>query len=168
MKTLIKTFSLLTLSLLGLAFVSCKDKDDNEESLIVGAWQTGSRPLDEIEITHEVVTYLWYKKDGSFIYVDVITDTKDDRYLSYEFSDTGKWSVNGEYVTQSTNFQWDDPDRFDTDVLHFDVNGDILTLSIDYTSVDRQTIQLKRITEERMQDLYNAAKVYYHQQSIIM
>ena len=161
MKTMIKFLSLTIVLLASLMVISCKDKDDDEEASIVGVWQTEARPIDEIEITNEVVTYCWYKKDGSFIYLDVITHTKDGR-ISYEFSDTGKWTVNGEYITQTYNFQWDDPEEFDTDVLHFDIKGDILTLSIDYASVDMRSVQLKRTTEEKVQKLYTEAKEYYH------
>jgi hypothetical protein len=69
--------------------------------------------------------------------------------------------VKGDYVTQTTNFQWDDPEEFDTDIIRFEVKGDILILTVEYAGIVR-SIQLKRIKEDKMQEVYSAAKEYYH------
>jgi len=166
MKTLFKTISLFALLLPGLVFVSCKD-DDDEKTSIVGTWVSEVLPvymdasLQETEPDLEAISYYWYKKDGSFIAVDVVTDT-DTNNSEYYFSDTGKWSVNGDVVTQTTNYQWDDPTRFDTDVAQFRVNGNILNFTVRMENGNVLSAQFTRITEEKMQEAYDTAQKYYH------
>ena len=159
MKTVIKIFFTLFVMFSSLSLVSCKD-DDDKNPTIVGAWV--SEPfLFEEDNPDLMTTYMWFKSDGFFIEVDVICNPENPNLLSYEHSDRGRWMVNGDYVTLSTNFQWDDPEKFDTDIVRFDVKGDVLILSGEYMGVVK-SFQLKRIKEDKMQEVYNAAKEYYH------
>lgn len=160
MKTTIKVFITFLVMLSSLTIVSCKDDEDNSTPGIVGAWAADPHELEENNPIL-VAPYVWYKKDGSLVAVDVFSDPENKEKVNYEFSDTGKWSVSGEYVTQTTNYQWEDPNDFDTDVARFSVKGDILTM----TAEDDEgiiTLQLKRISENQMQEVYNDAKDYYH------
>jgi hypothetical protein len=69
--------------------------------------------------------------------------------------------VNGDVFNQTTNYQWDDPTKFDTDTGRFEVKGDILIITAEYAGIVR-SIQLKRIKEDKMQEVYSAAKEYHH------
>jgi len=160
MKTFFKVIFTLFVMFSSLSLVSCKDDDEDKDPTIVGAWVTEALPFEE-DNTTLLTSYLWYKKDGSFIEVDVFTDPENKQHISYEHSDTGKWTVKGDYVTQTTNFQWDDPEEFDTDIIRFEVKGDILILTAEYADIVR-SFQLKRIKEDKMQEVYSAAKEYYH------
>ena len=160
MKTFFKVFFTLVMMFSSLSLVSCKDDDEEKDPTIVGAWVTEALLFEEGN-SDLITVHLWYKSDGSFIEVDVFTDPENPQHISYEHSDTGKWTVNGDYVTQTTNFQWDDPEKFDTDIVRYDVKGDILILTAEYGSIVR-SFQLKRINEDKMQEVYSAAKEYYH------
>ncbi|MBR5715724.1 MAG: hypothetical protein IKX59_03995 [Bacteroidales bacterium] len=160
MKTIVKVFFTLFVMTSSLMLISCKDEDEDKSPAIVGAWVTEPFLFEE-DNPDLMTSYLWYKSDGSFIEVDVIYDPENPNRLSYEHSDTGKWTVDGDYITQTYNFQWDDPEEFDTDIVRFDVKGDILILSVEYAGIYK-SIQLKRIKEDKMQEVYNAAKEYYH------
>ena len=167
MKTFFKVIITLFVMFSSLSLVSCKDDDEDKNPAIVGTWVSEVLPvymdasLQETEPNLEVIFYFWYKKDGSFVAVDIVTDTENKQHISYEHSDTGKWTVKGDYVTQTTNFQWDDPEEFDTDIIRFEVKGDILILTAEYAGIVR-SFQLKRIKEDKMQEVYSAAKEYYH------
>ena len=161
MKTTFKILFTLLVMFSSLILVSCKDDDDdNSTPSIVGAWAADPFQFEENNPLL-VAPHVWYKKDGSLIVVDVFTDPKDKEKVNYEYSDAGKWSVSGESITQTTNYQWDDPNEFDTDVARFSINGSVMTVTFeDVEGIN--TIQLKRIKEEKMQEVYNAAKDYYH------
>ena len=166
MKTTFKVIITLFVMFSSLSLVSCKDDDEDKDPAIVGTWVSEVLPvymdasLQETEPNLEAISYFWYKKDGSFIAVDIVTDTETNN-SEYYFSDTGKWSVNGDVVTQTTNYQWDDPTKFDTDTGRFEVKGDILIITAEYAGIVR-SIQLKRIKEDKMQEVYSAAKEYHH------
>ena len=67
-------------------------------------------------------------------------------------SENGKWSVENDVVTQTTNFENDVEADFDTVVLKFKVVGN--TLHVTYSDEGGEaTTQLQRSTVEKMQEL---------------
>ena len=88
MKTFFKVIFTLFVMFSSLSLVSCKDDDEDKNPAIVGAWVTEALPFEE-DNTTLLTSYLWYKKDGSFIEVDVFTDPENKQHISYEHSDTG-------------------------------------------------------------------------------
>ena len=72
-------------------------------------------------------------------------------------SENGKWSVENDVVTQTTNFDNDVEADFDTEVLKFKVVGN--TLHVTYSDEDGEvTTQLQRTTVEKMQEIIALAK----------
>jgi hypothetical protein len=158
-------FSRLFLTVIAIAcltVVSCSDNDDNtpsEEPSIMGVWVSEPRPIyyNDAPIPNtEAVAYMWYKEGGAFVEADVITDTKNNE-TSIELSENGRWSIENDVVTQTTNFDEKSSDEFDTEVLKFKISGN--TLYMTYTDDGEDiTVQLQRTNVERMQEIIAAAK----------
>ena len=149
-----------------VAFTACSSDDDNSNNgnkddvpSIVGVWKSEPHPIEydgEPIENLEAVAYMWYKEDGTFVEADVITDTKEGK-SEVVLSENGKWSVENDVVTQTTNFDNDVEADFDTEVLKFKVVGN--TLHVTYSDEDGEvTTQLQRTTVEKMQEIIALAK----------
>ena len=104
----------------------------------------------------EAVAYMWYQENGNFVEADVITNTKDNQ--SYiELSENGKWSVENDIVTQTTNFDESSQEEFDVEVLKYKIVGE--TLFMTYSDEGQEvTTQLQRATIDKMQGIIAKAK----------
>jgi len=150
------------IGIIGLTLVSCNDKDDNEnenKQSIVGVWTSEPRPIyyDNAPMPDvEAVAYMWYQENGKFVEADVITNTKDNQ--SYiELSENGRWSVENDIVTQTTNFDESSQEEFDIEVLKFKIVGE--TLFMTYSDEGQEvTTQLQRATIDKMQEIIAKAK----------
>ena len=162
MNNVLKNIFLSIMALVCLMIVSCGENDDNntnEESSIAGVWVSEPHPIyyDDAPMPGvNAVGYLWYKEGGVFVEADVITDTLNkETYI--ELSENGRWSVENDMVTQTTNFDEISSDEFDTEVLKFEINGN--TLYMTYTDEGKEiTTQLQRGTVGKMQEIIAAAK----------
>lgn len=156
MKTLIVRNLSLVIGLVCSIFVACKDDDpqsDAGNATLEGVWVTEQMPLyDESGdwITGDVVAYMWYKPDGTFIEADCIKEYGKEWI---ELSENGSWSVEDDVLTQTTNFG--DDDEFDTEVLKFLIKGKSLHVTYDVDGVETTSV-LKRSTVEVMQNIINA------------
>ena len=162
MNSMLKNILLFIMALASLMIVSCSENDDNntnEETSITGVWVSEPHPIyyDDAPMPGvNAVAYLWYKEGGAFVEADVITDTLNkETYI--ELSENGRWSVENDVVTQTTNFDENSSDEFDTEVLKFKISGN--TLYMTYTDEGKEiTTQLQRSTVEKMQEIIAAAK----------
>jgi len=162
MNSMLKNILLFIMALASLMIVSCSENDDNntnEDLSIKGVWVSEAHPIyynDEPMPGVNGVAYLWYKEGGAFVEADVITDTPNSKtYI--ELSENGRWSVENDVVTQTTNFDENSSDEFDTEVLKFKISGN--TLYMTYTDEGKEiTTQLQRSTVEKMQEIIAAAK----------
>lgn len=158
MKTLIVRNLSLVIGLVCSFFVACKDDDpqsDAGNATLEGVWVTEQMPLyDESGdwITGDVVAYMWYKPDGTFIEADCIKEYGKEWI---ELSENGTWSVEDDVLTQTTNFG--DDDEFDTEVLKFLIKGKSLHVTYDVDGVETTSV-LKRSTVEVMLNIINAKK----------
>lgn len=145
------------------AFTACSSDDDNSNNggvaSIVGVWKSEPHPIEydgEPIENVEAVAYMWYREDGTFVEADVITDTEEGE-SEVVLSENGKWSVENDVVTQTTNFDNDVEADFDTEVMKFKVVGN--TLHVTYSDEDGEvTVQLQRTTVEKMQEIIALAK----------
>lgn len=158
MKTLIVRNLSLVIGLVCSIFVACKDDDpqsDAGNATLEEVWVTEQMPLyDESGdwITGDVVAYMWYKPDGTFIEADCIKEYGKEWI---ELSENGTWSVEDDVLTQTTNFG--DDDEFDTEVLKFLIKGKSLHVTYDVDGVETTSV-LKRSTVEVMLNIINAKK----------
>ena len=158
MRKLFNTSLLLLMGLVCSIFVACKDddpKNDEDNATLEGVWVSEQMPLYDDSgdwITGDVVAYMWYKPDGTFIEADCIKEYGKEWI---ELSENGTWSVEDDVLTQTTNF--DDDDYFDTEVLKFLIKGKSLHVTYDVDGVETTSV-LKRSTEEVMQNIINAKK----------
>ena len=154
--TLFAVFALLAL----LTVSSCKDDDKekkNDQAELIGAWKTNQHQLyfdDEPLPNTMVVSYMWYKADGTFVEADVITG-ENTTYT--ELSEHGKWKVSGNKLTQTTKFDEDDTD-FDEIVMKYKVSGNTLTVTYQIDGGEEESEQLQRISEVQMQEIIDSAK----------
>ena len=162
MNNMLRNIFLSIMALASLMIVSCSEKDDNntnEEPSIMGVWVSEPHPIyynDAPMPDMNAVAYLWYKEGGVFVEADVITDTQNNK-TNIELSENGRWSVENDVVTQTTNFDEKSSDEFDTEVLKFKISGN--TLYVTYTDEGNEiTNQLQRSTVEKMQEIIAAAK----------
>lgn len=162
MDNLLKKFFLSIMVLSSLLFVSCGDDDDDDSvSPIVGAWKMSETiPYVEKEgetvlFTGDVNAYFWYKEDGTFVEVDILT--KDNGEKEYELSEHGRWTVKGDNVTQTTNFGGDFEDEFERITLQFKINGNNMSLTYK-TEEKTKTIQFTKVSEGEVQSVVSAAK----------
>ncbi len=72
-----------------------------------------------------------------------------------ELSENGKWTVEKDIVTQTTNFG--DDETFDTDVFKFNIKGNSLFMTYNVDGKD-VTTELKRSTVEVIQNIINEKK----------
>ena len=146
---------------------SCSNDDDNngkkDAATLIGVWESTPQPVfdDDDKYIPDVtsVAYLWYQADGIFVEADVITDITDPEHARryVELSEHGTWTVEGDTVTPTTDFDPMDDVPFDTQSFHFDVTSTTLTLSL--TSESRQySWQLQRTTVEKMQEIIASAQ----------
>lgn len=162
MNNMLRNIFLSIMAFASLIIVSCSEKDDNntnEEPSIIGVWVSEPHPIyynDAPIHDMNAVAYLWYKEGGVFVEADVITDTQNNK-TNIELSENGRWSVENDVVTQTTNFDEKSSDEFDTEVLKFKITGN--TLYVTYTDEGNEiTIQLQRSTVEKMQEIIASAK----------
>ena len=162
MNNMLRNIFLSIMAFASLIIVSCSEKDDNntnEEPSIMGVWVSEPHPIyynDAPMPDMNAVAYLWYKEGGVFVEADVITDTQNNK-TNIELSENGRWSVENDVVTQTTNFDEKSSDEFDTEVLKFKISGN--TLYVTYTDEGNEiTNQLQRSTVEKMQEIIAAAK----------
>lgn len=162
MNKILRNTVLSIIGIFGLTIVSCNDKDDNEnenKQSIVGVWTSEPRPIYYANAPMpdvEVVAYMWYQENGNYVEADIITNTKDNQ--SYiELSENGKWSVENDIVTQTTNFDESSQEEFDVEVLKFKIVGE--TLFMTYSDEGKDvTTQLQRATIDNMQEIIAKAK----------
>ena len=162
MNKILRNTVLSIVGIFGLTIVSCNDKDDNEnenKQSIVGVWTSEPRPIYYANAPMpdvEAVAYMWYQENGNYVEADVITNTKDNQ--SYiELSENGKWSVENDMVTQTTNFDESSQEEFDVEVLKFKIVGE--TLFMTYSDEGKDvTTQLQRATIDNMQEIIAKAK----------
>ena len=157
-KTLYSTLMAVLCMMATAAFTACSSDDDNSNKedvpSIVGVWKSEQRPIlydGEPMENLEAIAYMWYKEDGTFVEADVLIDTEEGT-SEVVLSENGKWSVENDVVTQTTNFENDVEADFDTVVLKFKVVGN--TLHVTYSDEGGEaTTQLQRSTVEKMQEL---------------
>ena len=162
MNNMLKNIFLSIMALASLMIVSCSENDDNNtngESTIMGVWVSEPHSIyyDDAPMPDmNAVAYLWYKEGGAFVEADVITDTQNNKtYI--ELSENGRWAVENDVVTQTTNFDETSSDEFDTEVLKFKINGS--TLYMTYTDKGKEiTTQLQRSTVGKIQEIIATAK----------
>ena len=153
----IKRKSILFVMLLSsLVLVSCGSDDDeiDEAKSIVGVWVSDPVQVLDGEYVSEATAYLWFKPDGTFVEVDVISG---DERTYYELSETGKWSVENDKLTFTTNFDPIIQKEYDTTTFIYRITGN--TMKVTYTSEgETGTITLHKSTEEKMQQINSKAK----------
>ena len=153
----IKRKSILFVMLLSsLVLVSCGSDDDeiDEAKSIVGVWVSDPVQVLDGAYVSEATAYLWFKPDGSFVEVDVISG---DERTYYELSETGKWSVENDKLTFTTNFDPIIQKEYDTTTFIYRITGN--TMKVTYTSEgETGTITLHKSTEEKMQQIIAKAK----------
>lgn len=153
----IKRKSILFVMLLSsLVLVSCGSDDDeiDEAKSIVGVWVSDPVQVLDGEYVSEATAYLWFKPDGSFVEVDVISG---DERTYYELSETGKWSVENDKLTFTTNFDPTIQKDYDTTTFIYRITGN--TMKVTYTSEgETGTITLHKSTEEKMHQIISKAR----------
>lgn len=154
-------FFLIVLS--GCILVSCHDddNDDTGKASIVGAWVSETLPFYEEEnvpsTTTDCVCYFWFKENGTFVELDVITNHQRNHTYT-ELSENGKWSVNGDYITWSTNFDiHEDPESSNTETFRFRISGNLLTIFYPKNGEEKNA-KFQRTTIEKIQEVVSAAK----------
>jgi hypothetical protein len=156
MNCILKNSILFILLLSGLVLVSCGSDDDeiDEATSIVGVWVSDPVQMQEDEYISEVTAYLWFKPDGTFVEVDVISGIEK---TYYELSETGKWSVENDKLTFTTNFEPKMQKDYDITTFVYRITGN--TMKVTYTSEgETGTTTLHKSTEEKMQQLIAQAK----------
>ena len=157
MKTLSRSIIFAVVVLSCIILGSCSDDDNDNNSnvpSIVGVWVSYSNPYYEngvISPTHDCTGYFWFKENGTFVEADVITNHQTD-YTWIELSENGKWSVNGDHVSWTANFEDDDPQNFYTDTYKYKVSGNTLYLTYEDDGKEL-TGKAQRTTEEAIQDV---------------
>ena len=169
MNTFLSKFSLFVMLLSCMMFIACGDDDDDVvETSIVGAWKSETLPFYETEEDEQnsnasgtVNTYFWYKEDGQFVEVDVISD-KEHAY--YEISEHGKWSVAGDRVTQTTNFEeeWEAQhsiaSQYDTQIIQFSIDGNDMLMTYQDENGKSMSCHFKKISQSEMEGVVSSAK----------
>ena len=172
MNNLLRFFYLSIMVLSSVVLVSCGDDDDDDDyvnnSSIVGVWKSETRPFVESEdetvvFSGSVYAYFWYKENGSFVEVDVITENESEESIYY-VSEKGKWSVKGNTVTQTTNFEegFGSDDEFDTDTFEFKINGNTMLVTYKDEEIGEVSVSFQRVTEGEVQDFILKAKRQHH------
>lgn len=164
MKNLLTNICFVVIALSSVILVSCGDDDNDNsknKSTIVGTWESETLPfyndLNVLSTTSTFVTYLWFKENGTFVEADVITD-RERNHTYTELSEKGKWSVKGDSITWSANFDlYDDPDASYTETCKFRVSGNMLQLSA-MRNGEEKSMRLQRTTVEKMQEIISTAK----------
>ena len=159
MGKILTKYLLSVMVLASILFIACKDDDsssDDKNNTIVGVWVSDKLPYydDNKEVIGEAVAYMWYQQNGNFIEADCLRSFETGHEW-IELSENGKWTVEKDIVTQTTNFG--DDETFDTDVFKFNIKGNSLFMTYNVDGKD-VTAELKRSTVEVIQNIINEKK----------
>lgn len=93
----------------------------------------------------ECTVYMRFKPNGRFVEVDVISG---DEKTYYELSETGKWSVENDKVTFTTNFYPTWQKEYDITTYSYKIKGN--TMKVTYKFKDEMgTATLHKSTKEK-------------------